>query len=228
MRSFSSLHVEDVVANNGIYFPRSVRLTDVIVTGPPGSGKTTLVQSIGGWPMEGYLDLASNNWWRSLALAYHPREMHLGFPCTGHKQSHAVFDPEWIASPSSVELSRIRIPPEKHSRIFARDWRNKYVFDFQLPNAEELYAVRSRRAWLESHPVDMNLSEDLVNKQLEAYETLALHFHRCGLRVFIRREYSGHPMRIIDTQATLPARWETGTSSSVAQSEASQLWAMFR
>ena len=85
MHSFSSVPINDVVENRGVYFPRDVHVSDIIVTGPPGSGKTPLVRSLGGWPIEGYLNLASNNWWRSWMLAYHPREVHLGFPCPGHK-----------------------------------------------------------------------------------------------------------------------------------------------
>ena len=73
--------------------------------------------------------------------------------------------------------------------------------------------------------MDAHLSEELVQKQLEAYETLALHFHRCGLRVYIRRGFAAHPMRIVDTDAVSPVPYNVLPQG---QSAAAQLWAMFK
>ncbi len=226
MASFSSVVVENVTDIKGIDFPSDVQFNDIIVTGPPGSGKTSLIQSIGGWPIEGYINLARKNWWRDPVLAYRPREIHFGFPFDGHAQSRAVFDPEWVSSPSKVDLERIYIPPEHHGRILSRNWHDRYVFYFLLPRAEQLYAIRTRRAWVESHPVDEYLSEELVKKQLEAYETIALHFHRCGLRVYVQQEYSGQPLRITEKQASHGVRYPAHQPK--IQSEVAQVWTMFK
>ena len=224
--SFSKVLVNNLVDIKGVMLPKDAHLQDLIVTGPPGSGKTSLVESLGGWPMEGYLDLAKNNWWRDSSLAYRPREVHLGIPFVGHEESHAVFDPEWIDSPTSVDLERIQIPPTDQGRVFRRDWRHRYAFYFQLPSAEQLYAIRSGRAWLKSHPVDEILNEGLVEKQLRAYKTVAHHFHRCGLRIYIRNGFGAHPMRVVDSNSH--PKPTTKVSLPEIQSEAGQVWALFR
>lgn len=224
--SFSKVVVSNLVDIKGVVLPREVHLKQLIVTGPPGSGKTSLVESLAGWPMEGFLDLAKHNWWRDASLAYRPREVHLGIPFVGHEVSHAVFDPEWIDSPTPVDLDRIRIPPTDQGRVFRRDWRRRYVFYFQLPSATQLHAIRSGRAWLKSHPVDEVLNKELVEEQLKAYQTVAHYFHCCGLRVYIRSGFGAHPMRIIHSNARSTARTE-GCSPQI-QTEAGQIWALFR
>ncbi len=204
----------------GVPFPPDVRYTEVVITGPPGSGKTTLIDALGGWPQEGYLDLARPCWWRDRSLAYRPREVHLGFPFIGHKASHAVFDQAWRERPSPVDVSRVRIPPEKNCAL-SRDWRHRYVFDFQLPEAEQLYEVRARRREIGSHPTDAELSLELVEREVEAYETLALHFHRCGVPVYVRRNWGGEPMRIVGAVSEVsldlvPARGDLKNVGEVA------------
>jgi hypothetical protein len=198
-----SVEVEDLTDIKGVSFPQGERFRQIIVTGPPCSGKTTLITALGGWPEEGYLDLAHKNWWRNPLLTYRPREVHLGFPFQRFEESHAVFDRDWLMAPSSVDLSRVQIPPEKRF-ILGTDWRQKYVFDFQLLPPNLIFNVLMTRSKAGTHPVDTGLTEALVKKQLEAYETVAIYFHQCGLRVYVRRSFAGRPQRIIEAEATSP------------------------
>ena len=41
----------------GVDLPIGLTFVQLVVTGPPGSGKTFYVNKIHGWPNEGYLDL---------------------------------------------------------------------------------------------------------------------------------------------------------------------------
>ena len=119
-----------------------------------------------------------------------------------------MFDPEWVESRAAVDLPRIRMPPEKRW-LLQPDWRRKFVFDFQLLPPERLFAVRSERAKAGLHPVDQGITLELVADQVEVYETLALHFHRCGLGVYLRRAFEGSPRRIVERSDSnpLPSRY---------------------
>jgi hypothetical protein len=196
----NTVEVEEIDWHKGVAYPRGVPFRGIIVTGPPSSGKSSLVQKLGGWPEEGYIDLAKDNWWRSRILTFRPREVHFGIPFRGIRESLSVFDPAWLATSALVDFRRIQIPPGKSS-FFQFDWRARFIFDFQLLPSEQLYSIRKQRADSESHPVDRVLSKQDVERQCAVYEQLAMHFHRSGMRVIVRTEFAGMPRIIVDPEA---------------------------
>ena len=196
----NTVQIEEIDWHKGVAYPRGVPFRGIIVTGPPSSGKSSLVQKLGGWPEEGYIDLAQDHWWRSRILTFRPREVHFGIPFRGARESLSVFDPAWLAAPALVDFRRIQIPPRKNY-FFQFNWRIRFVFDFQLPPVEQLYSIRKERAASGSHPVDKVLSKEVVERQSTVYEQLALHFHRSGMRVIVRTEFGGMPRTIVDADA---------------------------
>jgi len=195
----------------GVPFPAGVKFGQLLVTGPPGAGKSTLITKIGGWSEEGYLDISAKNWWQSQALALRPREIHLGFPFRGHDKALAVFDKEWLDEPNSfpLDLARIRIPPAKRF-FFSVDWLSKYAFEFVLPVAQTLYERRKHRAQRGTHHVDEELTLEKVENQVAIYQQAALHLHRHGVNVYMREDTDGLPRRILDSETEGNERSQRG------------------
>ena len=88
--------IKEVQLIRGIELPVGLEFRQLVVTGPPGAGKSYYIEQIRGWPNEGFLDLSRKGWWRDRSLVYRPREIHLGIPYIGHKDSLTVFDQEWL------------------------------------------------------------------------------------------------------------------------------------
>jgi hypothetical protein len=179
--------VESVYQVQGVPIPVGVRFVDILVTGPFGSGKTTMVETIGGWSGETYVDLAAVNWWRNRLLFSKPREIHFGIPFVGNP---APVSGSWPDKP--IDEDRIQLPGYK-TRFYHTNWRSRFVFDIQIPSAETIYARRRGRAERGTHPVDADLSFDSIAAEVSAYTAIALHLHKNGFRVFVRSTIMGQP-----------------------------------
>lgn len=180
---------------NGIAYPAKMKFRSWIIAGPPGSGKSYLVDKIRGWPGEICLDITMKHWWRVEPLAHRPREIHFALPFKGSNDRYAVYDEKWTGETSFPELdtNRIRIPKKKKF-ILAPNWRARFVFDFILPPPEWLLASRQGRTSRgDVREVDRKLTLDLARWQVHVHWQLAQYFHRAGLQVMLRPFNTARP-----------------------------------
>ncbi len=191
--------LDDIQLIKGVRFPKGYKFRQFIITGPPGSGKTTLINKIGGWPSEGYIDLTLKNWWRAQALTYRPQEVHLGFPFAGFGDALTVFDKEWLEAdpPPPLDADRIVLPPSGKRFFFSKDWRRQFVFEFLLPPPEKILAWRLVRWRHGFYPVDKDLTLEQVERQFAVYRAAAEYFHGAHMQVYLRDEFDGLPSRFV-------------------------------
>ena len=198
MDPFATETVSELQTIKDISYPMGVLFGQLLITGPPGAGKTTLINRIGGWSEEGAVNLCAPHWWRSRDLSYRPREVHLCLPFQGHEACLTVFADEWAGTvPPPLEPERILIPPAKR-HFLSVDWHNRFLFEFLLPSAQTIHRRRLQRRELAYHPDDETLDPDavspLIEAQLERFWQAALILHRRGLQVIVR-DSSDHPPR---------------------------------
>ena len=195
----------------GVQLPAGLTFVQLVVTGPPGAGKTYYINKIHGWPNEGYLDLTRKGWWRDKALTYRPREVHLGLPFAGFPEALTVFDREWLEAtePPQLELDRIQIPPVS-GNIFQTDWRHRYVFEFLLPSAKIIFKRRQERSNEGYFPVDENLTMAMVEAQLDVYRQVVLYLHRQKMQVYIRKTLDKPPLYIAEKEDIGKPEWLSG------------------
>ncbi len=184
----------------GIDFPADLRFGQILVTGPPGAGKSTLIVRLGGWSEEGYLDLGRKHWWRSEILSVRPREIHLGLPFKGLANAVSVFDAEFLDRDPLplVDFDRIVLPPRKRF-FFSVDWYRRYVFEFMLPPPELVFERRTQRALHSTHPVDAQLSLPICAAQLDVFRQVAEFLHQKGFKVYLREGADGRPCHFLES-----------------------------
>lgn len=223
--------IKDLQDIRGVMLPVGLEFLQLVVTGPPGAGKTYYINQIGGWPNEGYIDLTRKGWWKDQSLIYRPREINLGLPFKTHREALTVFDKEWIEAspPLRLELERIKILPNGDTP-FSTNWLNRYIFEFIIPSPETIYERRIARHSEGYFPVDDNLSLEMVQRQVSDYREVALYLHRAGMPVYIREDISQPPMRIVEAGEVNMPKWTIPQTSRRPnlRSLAGWKWLLFR
>ncbi len=215
----------------GIPFPAKMKFRSWIVLGPPGSGKTYLIDRIGGWPGEVGIDISMKKWWTVEPLTHRPREIHLALPFKGHDEALSVYDERWkgVSDFPEVDFERIRLP-QKKKFILAPNWQARFVFDFILPPVAWLFQTRRDRLSSDDvRLVDMGITPEWVQWEVWVHWQVAWHFHQSGLQVMLRpfntaRPYSFAVLRKIMGKKAGPAKTEIAPSLDWSDPKNVLLW----
>lgn len=200
--------IEELQTIRGVELPIGLEFLQLVVTGPPGAGKSYYIEQIKGWPNEGYLDLTQTGWWKDESLHYRPREVHLGLPFKGIEEGITVFDKEWLKldPPPELEWSRIVFPPKK-KYSFQTDWWKRYIIEFLVPPPSVILQQRLARQEKGYFPVDEKLTIEMVRNQVAVYRQVALYLHRAGLNVYLRKGLDKPPMFFAEPGIASVPRW---------------------
>ena len=184
---------------NGIPYPAKMKIGSWLVVGPPGSGKSRLIETIKGYPGEVGIDISEEKWWSVEPLSHRPREVHFAMPFVGYENTASVYDEQWktVESYPELDVKRIQIPTKKKF-ILAPNWLARFVFDFILPPPTWLCKSRELRlaeevAAEEIHLIDRELNQAWITWQVHTHWKLAWHFHTCGLQVMLRPFNTARP-----------------------------------
>lgn len=179
----------------GILYPAKMKFGSWIVVGPPGSGKSYLMDRIGGYPGEVGIDISEKKWWAAEPLTHRPREIHFAFPFKGYDECISVYDDKFKEMKELPELDfeRIRIPKKKKF-ILAPNWQARFVFDFILPPPGWLFKTREKRLSSDDvRLVDMGLTPEWVAWQVHIHWRIAWFFYQGGLQVMLRPFNTARP-----------------------------------
>ena len=190
--------VETLTTFHGIPFPKGVRYRQLLFLGPPGSRKLKMINYVCGWPEIGNLNLAQPHWWKNKNLCFRPHAVHLLLPFAGLPNALTIFDPLFNQEREAFQLdfSRIVLPPN-NQWLFSIDWKNRFVFDFLLPDPETIFAWRLERRKHNPHPIDRDLTLEKVHAQYHLHEQIAKFLHMNNLKVFVRRAWDQPPLRYV-------------------------------
>jgi hypothetical protein len=215
----------------GIPYPAKMKFRSWIVVGPPGCGKSYLIERIGGYPGEVGIDISQDKWWSVEPLSHRPRELHFAFPFKGHSDALPVYDESWKGLQDFPELDfeRIRLPKKKKF-ILAPDWRARFVFDFILPPAAWLFENRKQRHDRgDLRLVDLGLTPQWVAWQVHVHWHTAWFFHQAGLQVMLRpfdtaRPYSFPVLQKVLRKKTAAAQQQVNPDMNWAKVRFAKLW----
>ncbi len=215
----------------GIDLPIGLEFLQLVVTGPPGAGKSYYIDQIGGWPNEGYIDLTKKGWWKNQTLTFRPREVHLGLPFRGFKEALTVFDKEWLEAESTpqIDFKRIQLPPARDG-LLTINWNSRYIFEFLIPEAKTIFNQRIERQHEGYFPMDDDLTFEMVEQQLSVYQQTALYLHKAGMQIYVRKGLGQPPMIIVEKGQSIVPTWalEKKPERPSLKSLAGWRWLLFR